>query len=272
MECVALYARRSLQDIRKQANSLNMQLDWAAGLCHQRDWKVSAIYADAGGHSDDINRKRLRRLLLDVRDGKVTRVITMMHDRLARGQDLALILRWLGAFKCKVTMGNIPEDVGDSADLILRFMMGLDEHFLKLLRTRTSMALKHLQAKGVRVGRPMSAFDWDETNRNFKPKPWVEELEQLAEKELMRDIVRSERFKSDDGRPFSYWALVKIRRYYKAYKEGRLQQEIERMRGKTYRALNKRTMARAEATKEFELWLRTNLPLNVRLLSLPGEE
>lgn len=252
MEIVHNYRRRSLSEEKKQPHSLEVQRDSFLRECRSRDWEPAAEeYEDVGQHSDAINRPHLRRLLKDIKAGKVKHVYVKHHDRLARGYMLDLILRWLDAFGCKITMGDLPTDVGDTAQAVLGFFMGYDRYFLSLVRRRTAETLADLMEKGTRVGRPLLGFSWNVETKTWTPEPWVVE-----------------------GMPpqgVSPRAWEKVRERYKAWQEGRLDKILARDRTRVYRSIDKASKRRAEEEKGFEMWLRGELPLEYRQRLEPRE-
>lgn len=245
MESVYNYRRRSLAEEKKQPHSLEVQREAFLRECRNHEWAPGTEeYEDVGQHSDAINRPELKRLLLAIKAGKVGHVYVKHHDRLARGYMLDLILRWFDAFGCKITMGDLPADVGDTAQVVLGFFMGYDRYFLKLVRQRTKETLSELISKGIRVGRPMLGFSWDEATKVWSPESWVVE-----------------------GAPpetVSPSAWKKVEERYRAWQEGRLNEILLRDRTRVYRSIDKASKRRAEEERAFEMWLRNELPLEYR--------
>src|SRR5437867_3376139 len=112
-ETMHLYRRRSTKDT--QPNTLEIQDNWATDMCKRRGWTRGETYTDQGQPSDSLNRPNLRRLLEDIAAGKVKRFGVNRHDRLARGNIFAAILEFCKAYDCRIVMGDVPEEIGDSA-------------------------------------------------------------------------------------------------------------------------------------------------------------
>ena len=255
-----LYRRKSTKDT--QPNTLEIQDAWADQVCTRNGWVRGGTYTDQGQPSDSLNRPELKRLLQDIAAGKVKRFGVNRHDRLARGNILVAILEFCKAYDCRVVMGDVPEELGDTADVILGFLAGYDKYFLKLLRERTSEALAHVKAQGiVKVGRPVLGFKY--VKKKLVPQPWVAELEKEVQTKSLYQIQREGRFiqpsgKKMRGKPLSYKALKRIVEYAKAHRNGNLQDLIAAESRKSLDRINLVSTIRAAEEQAFRVWLAEN--------------
>lgn len=266
-EAFCLYRRKSTKDT--QPNTLEIQSAWADDVCKRRGWPRGETYTDEGQPSDSLNRPSLKRLLEDIAKGRVHRFGVNRHDRLARGTILQSILNFCKAHNCRVVMGDVPEEVGDSADVILGFLAGYDKYFLELLRSRTVEALAYVKEKNeVKVGRPVLGFKY--TKGHLTPEPWVKDLEHELETKSLYQIEREKNFvqphgKKMRGRPISYKALKRVADYAKAYREGKLEEAIAAESRKSLNRINKVEVERANAEQNLRVWLAEHTPPEMRM-------
>lgn len=78
---IAIYVRQSLE--KKDSISLDTQADYGISICKQNKWKYE-IYRDSGASGKDIDRPAFQKLLKDIKNKKITKVITYRLDRISR--------------------------------------------------------------------------------------------------------------------------------------------------------------------------------------------
>jgi DNA invertase Pin-like site-specific DNA recombinase len=224
-------ARVSVED-QSKGYSIEEQLDWCHNACNAHGWEaIVPEYVQEGGHSDDIDYPALRRLLTDVYEGKVKRLVARYHDRIARGDNLKLVLEWLQAWGVKLHVGDLPEVGEDAMDILLPMLSAQGKLFLRKLRERTREGVARAQAAGKHVGRPIAGFKYVDgklTPDTSKP------LSRLAKRNLALYNEKGEA------------ALLKA----------------VKARGKKSRERFDRVKARRlEEQREFRIWLERHRPL-----------
>lgn len=83
---VALYIRVSTQEQAKEGYSIGEQIDRLKKFAEAHDWIIVKIYTDAGHSGANTDRPALQDMLLDVRAGKLDKVLVYKLDRLSRSQ------------------------------------------------------------------------------------------------------------------------------------------------------------------------------------------
>lgn len=89
---IALYARVSTTEQAQNGYSIAEQQDRLKSYCQAMDWKSYKVYVDPGFSGASMVRPALQRLIQDVENGKVEKVIVWKLDRLSRSQKDTLYL------------------------------------------------------------------------------------------------------------------------------------------------------------------------------------
>jgi DNA invertase Pin-like site-specific DNA recombinase len=148
----AIYIRVSTQDQKTDS-----QLRELKRTCQQRSWVKTSIYEDklSGANA---RRPALDRMLQDMRDGKVERVVCYKLDRLGRSlTHLALILDEMNRHGVPLICAS--QGIDTSADnpagkLQLGVLMAVAEFERGIIRERVNAGLAAARERGQRLGRP----------------------------------------------------------------------------------------------------------------------
>ena len=89
---VGIYCRVSTQEQAEKGYSIGEQKERMEKYCDAMEWKIYGVYIDAGYSGSNINRPYLQKLIQDVQDGRLTRVLVYKLDRLSRSQKDTLYL------------------------------------------------------------------------------------------------------------------------------------------------------------------------------------
>jgi site-specific DNA recombinase len=89
---VALYCRVSTTEQADNGHSIEEQIDRLTLYCQSMGWTVFDKYIDAGFSGAKLDRPDLKRLIRDVKAGKLDRVLVYKLDRLSRSQKDTLYL------------------------------------------------------------------------------------------------------------------------------------------------------------------------------------
>lgn len=125
--------------------------------CKQRGWTRVLTYTDviSGGKS---SRPELDRMVKDLRNGKVERVVVYKLDRLGRSlTHLALILDEMTRLKVPLICTSQGIDTSDDSPvgkLQLGVLMAVAEFERGIIRERTKAGLDAARDRGVKLGRP----------------------------------------------------------------------------------------------------------------------
>jgi site-specific DNA recombinase len=179
MKKTVIYLRQSL-GTDKQPHSLSMQRDMALEYAEKRDWIIHDVY-DEGNRSARKTtleeRPELKRLLNDVKAGKIQRVVVFKRDRLARKvQQYIEIYRVLKKYNVELhlTADNEPPPFeGAASEFIEAILAGIAEHEANNIVQRLIYSKIPLINKGLwQVGKPPFAY---ESRKKKKKKSDFEE-------------------------------------------------------------------------------------------------
>lgn len=74
-ECVGIYCRVSTQDQVREGFSLSEQEERLRKLCDYKGYEIVDIYIDEGISAKDTNRPQFQRMLNDVKNGRINRIV-----------------------------------------------------------------------------------------------------------------------------------------------------------------------------------------------------
>lgn len=163
----AAYVRESSEDQGKGYGP-EIQTDFCRGVIEAHDGRFAStgivvgeiksgfrpppwVYADIGGHGWDIARPALERLLDDCADGKVDTIVVWRQDRLARTDDVMLLLLAFISTGAQVYLEGRMYTENDSLSVKIRAMVSQEE--LDKMSKAISGGLQQSKAKGHRLSR-----------------------------------------------------------------------------------------------------------------------
>ena len=89
----AVYIRVSTDAQAEEGYSIEAQTEKLTQYCKSKDYGNVEIYEDGGWSGSNIDRPEMKRLITDINNGKVRRVVVYKLDRLSRSQkDMLYIL------------------------------------------------------------------------------------------------------------------------------------------------------------------------------------
>ena len=163
----AIYTRKSSEEgLNQEFNSLDAQRAAGEACIASRKmdgWVCLPERYDDGGYSGaNTDRPALKRLMADVRDGRIDMVIIYKLDRLSRSlRDFVGLVE--GFDRCKVSMVAVTQGVntGDSMGrLIFNVLISFAEFERELASDRTRDKIKASRVKGMWTGsRPVLGYD-----------------------------------------------------------------------------------------------------------------
>lgn len=124
--------------------------------CEQRSWTQVTVYTDKLSGAKG-TRPGLDRMMQDIRNGKVARLVVYKLDRLGRSlTHLALILDELNRLKVPLIASSQGIDTSDdnpAGKLQLGVLMAVAEFERGIIRERVNAGLAAAKARGVKLGR-----------------------------------------------------------------------------------------------------------------------
>lgn len=102
-ERVGIYCRVSTQDQVREGFSLSEQEERLRKLCDYKDYEIIDIYIDEGISAKDTNRPHFQRMLNDVKNERINRIVAYKLDRVTRSiKDLEELVQFLETYKCSL--------------------------------------------------------------------------------------------------------------------------------------------------------------------------
>ena len=148
----ALYARTSTL---MQSSGLDAQVRALRRYCAQKEITDYVIYEDDGISGAKASRPALDRMMKDVEDGKVERVVVYSFSRYARST--SHLLRALETFKSlNVAFVSTTENLDTNTPLgvaIFSIISSISQLERDLIRERVVNGLRAAKERGVRIGR-----------------------------------------------------------------------------------------------------------------------
>lgn len=89
---IALYCRVSTREQAKEGYSIGEQQERLKKYCDAMGWKNFELYVDGGFSGGSVERPALKRMIRDIKNGKIEKVVVYKLDRLSRSQKDTLIL------------------------------------------------------------------------------------------------------------------------------------------------------------------------------------
>lgn len=166
MKKTIIYLRKSL-DSDKQPQSLTMQRDIAMEYARKNDWMIHEVYNEgmcSARKTEIAERPELNRLLSDIKENKIARIIVFKRDRLARNvQQYIEIYRLIKNHQVELhfTAENEPPPFqGATSEFIEAIMAGISEHEANNIVRRLILSKIPLIRKGYwQVGRVPFAYE-----------------------------------------------------------------------------------------------------------------
>ncbi len=152
---VVCYCRVSTEEQSVKGVSLAAQEAKLRAYCEIYDHQMVEVIVDAGQSAKSLNRPGLQQALGMLKSGEAEGVLVTKLDRLTRSvRDLGELLE--GYFqKCAlISVAEQCDTSSASGRLVLNLLISVSQWEREVLGERTSAALQHLKAQGVKLGAP----------------------------------------------------------------------------------------------------------------------
>ena len=151
----AIYIRVSTDAQREEGYSIDAQKEMLTAYCVSKAIKKYDYYIDGGFSGSNIERPELKRLIEDIKQGKISCVIVYKLDRLSRSQKDTLYLIEDVFNPNGVDFISLNESM-DTSTPLGRLMLGILSAFAQLerenIKERTSMGMKERIKMGYWMG------------------------------------------------------------------------------------------------------------------------
>ena len=186
---IALYERVSTDLQAEKGNSIPEQIERLEKYCDVYGWKDYVHYTDAGFTGAKTNRPALVRLIKDIQDGKVNKVLVYKLDRLSRSQKDTLWLIEDVMLSNGCDFASISENF-DTSTPLGRAMIGILAVFAQLereqIKERMSMGKEARAKKGQFRGGGFVPIGYDYVDGELK----INEYEAMQIREI-HDLFQS---------------------------------------------------------------------------------
>ena len=173
-QTAALYIRVSTDAQREEGYSIEAQTEMLESYCKSKRIKNYDFYIDGGFTGSNIERPEMRRMIEDVRVGRISHVIVYKLDRLSRSQKDTLYLIEDVFNPRGVDFVSLGENL-DTSTPMGRAMLGIMSAFAQLereqIRERTRMGMKERVKSGLWMGggRVPFGYTYDRTRGILVP-------------------------------------------------------------------------------------------------------
>ncbi len=148
---VAAYTRVSTTD-----QSTEIQTRDITDYCKRRGWDNSVEFYEDKKSGTTENRAELKRMLKDIREGRIDIVITWKIDRLFRSLKNLLLL--LQEFEERdVVFVSIKDQIDlttSSGRMMMHVISAFSEFEVSMIRERVRSGIENARKKGITLGRP----------------------------------------------------------------------------------------------------------------------
>ena len=161
---VALYARTSTYDKQDPEMQLRELREYAA----IRGWQVVGVYEDRGFTGTNMNRPRLKTLLLDAKSRQFDLVLVWKLDRWGRSlREIVSMLQDLADYGVEFCSLKDSLDLSTSQGRLMMHLLAAFSQFeADVIKMRVRAGLAHAKASGKQLGRPKVRDD--EAIRNLR--------------------------------------------------------------------------------------------------------
>jgi site-specific DNA recombinase len=141
-----IYVRVSTDEQRDYGYSIDSQIRNLEDYCHKNDYEVISIYNDAGHSGKDLFRPAMQKMLEDIKNGKIDKLVAIKVDRLTRnGYDGYWLLNYCEEHSVKIELSLEPYDVSTAnGEMIFGMNLIFGQRERKEIGARTKRGLEEM--------------------------------------------------------------------------------------------------------------------------------
>jgi site-specific DNA recombinase len=141
-----IYVRVSTDEQRDYGYSIDNQIRNLEEYCHKNDYEIIGIYNDAGHSGKDLFRPAMQKILEDIKNGKINRLVAIKVDRLTRnGYDGYWLLNYCEEHNVKIELSLEPYDVSTAnGEMIFGMNLIFGQRERKEIGARTKRGLEEM--------------------------------------------------------------------------------------------------------------------------------
>lgn len=184
------YVRVSTEGQAEEGVSLDAQRERLRAYAVAADLELVGIREDAGASAKTLARPGLQAALEDLRAGRADALLVVKLDRLTRSvRDLGSLIETYFAARCSLlSIADAVDTRTAGGRLVLNVLISVAQWEREAIAERTADALRHLKAKGVRLGG--EALGWRRTAAKDAEgrRLVVEDLEERATENRIHEL------------------------------------------------------------------------------------
>lgn len=185
---VGCYARVSTIEQAKEGYSIGEQQERLEKYCESMGWKIYNIYVDAGFSGASTDRPALQQMLLDIKFGRIQKVVVYRLDRLSRSQKDTLKLIEDDFLANNVDFVSMRENF-DTSTPFGRAMIGILAVFAQLEREQIKERMEMGKDARAKLGKYMGGihvpFGYDYEEGELK----INDYEAMIIREMFRMVI-----------------------------------------------------------------------------------
>lgn len=141
-----IYVRVSTDEQRDYGYSIDNQIRSLEEYCHKNNYEIIGIYNDAGHSGKDLFRPAMQKMLEDIKNGKIDKLVAIKVDRLTRnGYDGYWLLNYCEQYNVKIELSLEPYDVSTAnGEMIFGMNLIFGQRERKEIGARTKRGLEEM--------------------------------------------------------------------------------------------------------------------------------
>lgn len=141
-----IYVRVSTDEQRDYGYSIDNQIRNLEEYCHKNNYEIIGIYNDAGHSGKNLFRPAMQKMLEDIKNGKIDKLVAIKVDRLTRnGYDGYWLLNYCEEHNVKIELSLEPYDVSTAnGEMIFGMNLIFGQRERKEIGARTKRGLEEM--------------------------------------------------------------------------------------------------------------------------------
>ncbi|MDD4000801.1 MAG: recombinase family protein [Bacilli bacterium] len=141
-----IYVRVSTDEQRDNGYSIDNQIRNLEEYCHKNNYEIIGLYNDAGHSGKNLFRPAMQKMLEDIKNGKIDKLVAIKVDRLTRnGYDGYWLLNYCEQYNVKIELSLEPYDVSTAnGEMIFGMNLIFGQRERKEIGARTKRGLEEM--------------------------------------------------------------------------------------------------------------------------------
>ena len=146
-----IYVRVSTDDQKDNGYSIDSQMRMIKEYCEKNNYEIIGVYDDAGHSGKNLMRPAMQKLLEDIKDKKLDRIIAIKTDRLSRDNfDGFWLLKYCDQYDVKIELILEPYDISTAnGEMMFGMNLVFGQRERKEIGARTKRALDEMALEKI---------------------------------------------------------------------------------------------------------------------------